>query len=101
MADRVYNRPLFVIAEFRVDRESKNLTSGGFADREVAGVISQPGERHLLMERDGIVDFACDVAAGEVLPELISPLSTDHILMEDMGSARISKWKDDLVGRLR
>ena len=88
---------LFVWPDLRVDGQCEHLSGGGFADREVASFIPQMSESGLLMERQGIVDFAADLVIAEILPELITARRANDVLVEDMGCAGVDEWEDDPV----
>jgi hypothetical protein len=59
--------PLFIVAEFWVDRKGEDFFGGPFADGEVSLAIAKRGEAALEMEGDRVVDLTADLEVCEVL----------------------------------
>ena len=53
--------------EFRVKWNRKHLARGAFADSEIAWLTTEHRIQRLEMERNGIIDHACDAALSQPL----------------------------------
>lgn len=97
-ADSFDHRLLFIVAEFREDRQRQNFSRGALRFREVSGPITEERQRILLVEAERVVDLRANVMGGKISAQIVAAWSADNVLVEDVSGARIRPWKHDAIG---
>jgi len=82
--DSIYDYPLLIFRQLRIDGESQHLLRGLLRNGEIPSTIFQKRVTFLQMEGDGIIDVRANPFLSQELLQTVSFWDTDHILMKDM-----------------